>query len=570
MTSLRTTTIAILLVLAASALTCLGFARPGAPSPSIYIRVNQVGYLSGEPKVALALSNESLDGAEVLVEAATGDFTFDATVGQDRGSYGAFSHVYEIDLSSLDRPGVYRIAIGAARSPEFPVGGASYRDLIATSLEFFRVQRCGDTGPAVHGVCHLTDGTASGGPRNGQRIDVSGGWHDAGDYLKFMITQGASTLFMLTAYDSNPAAFADGAGTPPLLDEATVGIEWIARMWNPKRRVLYYQVGDASDHDEWRLPEGNDSANPARPVFACPSTAGANVAGKAAAVLALASVIWNDPSKPYRDAARAARYVKLARQIYAWGKNRPSAVPATDGFYEETSWEDDMALAATELYRATGKKKYLRDAREYARDAGAAYTLDWGQLHALAHYELGRIDEDYRPHAVSLLARDLEAARENAAADRFRTVVGTYRWGSAATMTGMALEAFWYEALSGDDAYRDLARAQRDYVLGANPWGVCFVNGAGSVWPRYPHHQIANLDGVELTGFWDEGPVRATVFEHQQITLTREDAYAAFQSDDAVYHDDVADYVTNEPTLDAAALGIALTSWYAVAGQTGQ
>ncbi len=137
-------------------------------------------------------------------------------------------------------------------------------------------------------------------------------------------------------------------------------------------------------------------------------------------------------------------------------------------------------------------------------------------------------------------------------------------------MAGAALSALWYEDLTGDGTYRRMAQAQRDYLLGDNPWGVSFVNGVGATWPHYPHHQVADLTGSELTGFWDEGPVSQAVFLAQGITLTRADVYAAFQSSEAVYHDDVADYITNEPTLTLNALGVALSSWYAPVAATPQ
>jgi len=121
---------------------------------------------------------------------------------------------------------------------------------------------------------------------------------------------------------------------------------------------------------------------------------------------------------------------------------------------------------------------------------------------------------------------------------------------------------------TGDGRYLPLGQAQWDYLLGANPWGVCFVAGAGVTWPRYPHHQIADLAGIELTGFWDEGPVPLSAFNGQKIKLSRPDPYEAFQSEGAVYHDDKQDYVTNEPTLDANATGLSLTAWHVAPAPT--
>ncbi len=547
----------------AVAIGLLAFARSQAQSGEVFVRVNQVGYAADEGKVALALSSASLDGASFHVDRVSGERVYTGTVGVDRGTYGEFAHVYEMDLSSVREPGSYRLVVEDAASPAFAVGSDRYRDLLGLTLQFFRVQRCGDANALLHGPCHLTDGTADGGGRDGQRVDATGGWHDAGDYIKFLITQGASTALLLEAFDRHKDAFRGAEATPPVLDEARVGVDWIAKLWDDDTKTLYYQVGDGHDHNEWRLPEGDDAERPGRRVIACEPGAGANVAGKAAGVLALAAVIWSDASAPYRDDALAERYLAAARQIYAFGKSRPSAQSSTNGFYVEESWKDDMELAAVELYRATGESKYLKDARKLSKQVGAGGAFDWGELNPLAHYELARVDAKSRTRVAKFLAADLDAATVAASGDRFGLALMKYHWGSTTSVAGVALEALWYEDLTGDASYRRLALAQRNFILGENPWGVCFVSGAGETWPHTPHHQIADIEHAELTGFWDEGPVRRSVFEGQEITLRSSDAFAQFQSADAVYHDDVEDYVTNEPTLDAAAFGMAMASWFA-------
>jgi endoglucanase len=532
-----------------------------------FVRVNQVGYRAGDSKVALMLSDEAAAGQAFVVRDAGGSEALAGMVGEDRGAYGTFAHLYEIDFSALSAPGVYRVTVGGETSPPFTVGANAYAGLVATSLRFFEVQRCGDTNPAGHGVCHLKDGVASGGRADGEALDATGGWHDAGDYLKFLQTHGYVTVMLLAAYDRHPEAFASasalGGGMPSVIAEARIGLDWIAKLWDPSRKILYYQLGDGSDHDEWRLPEGDDDSPRRRPAFPCESGKGGNVAGKAAASFALASILWGDPSATFHDAELAARYRTLAEAIYKFGKKRQAAQPSTDGFYDEESWVDDMALAAAELHRLTGNQTYLRDARKFAKRAGPSSSLDWAQLQGLAHYELARIDPSYVAKAAAMLEAGLANAR--AAADRnpFGAAVDRFYWGSAEGMSGTALQALWYEDLTGDSTYREMARMQRDYELGLNPWGVSFVNSAGTAWPKAPHHQIADIKQIELVGFWNEGPVRQATFEGQGITLSDPDEYAAFQTDGAVYHDDVADYVTNEPTITANAAGVALASWYA-------
>lgn len=530
------------------------------PAAGIFVRINQVGYLTGETKVALALTDQSLAGQTFRVNKTPGGATaFTATVGADRGAYGDFSHLYELNFTALNAPGTYTLSVAGAASLSFPVGADVFSGVIPKSLTFFRVQRCGNTAPLHHKACHLKDGFAA------------GGWHDAGDYLKFMVTIGDTVNLLLTAYDRNPAAFSDANhnGTPDVLEEMLIGLDWIYRMWDPSHNSLYYQVGDERDHEVgWRLPDNDDANGIVRAVYACSPGKGANIAGKAAAALALASRIWGDPQNSFANPQLAARYLTAAEQIYDYGKKRPAAQPGHQ-FYGDPSWRDDMALGAVELYRATGQSNYLNDARTYGKAAGNAWTVDWSQMHSLAHYEIGRTDSVYRPTAIATLKREMNAYRDQAARNPFRASLPLFYWGSATVLAGQALEMLWYEDLSGDAAYHTLAQQQRDYVLGGNPWGVCWVNSAGKVWSRHPHHQISDLTGTQLVGFWNEGPDKKSDWESYGLELRNADAYAAFQSDAAVYHDDVEDYVTNEPTIFANAIGMALLSWYRQSVPTG-
>jgi endoglucanase len=517
----------------------------------IYLRANQVGYLPSEQKVVLAWTNQSFSGQSFQVVNSQGSNAFTGVVGLDRGKYGNFNHLYELDFSPVKTPGRFTVRISGVSSTPFIIGSETYSPLIPKSLTFFRVQRCGNTSPIKHKVCHLKDGFAA------------GGWHDAGDYLKFTITTSAAVNLMLTAYDRHPAVFKDANNNkrPDVLDESLTGLDWLYRMWDPSHNTLYFQVGDESDHEKWRMPEVDDKNGVVRKVFSCASGKGANVAGKVAASLALAAQIWSDPQKSFADPALAETYLTAAKQIYDFGKKNQATQPGNP-FYNETSWRDDMALAAIQLYRATHTASYLNEARSFGKSVQNGWTFDWSEMHSLAHYEIGRTDPSYRATAIQFLKRDIDSYQSKAKQNPFRAALESFYWGSAAVMVGQALEMLWYEDLSGDHSYHNLAQQQRDFVLGANPWGVCWVNSAGKNWSRHPHHQIADITGTQLVGFWNEGPDTKKDWMQFKIQLQKPDQYSEFQSDAAIYHDDVEDYVTNEPTIFANGVGIALVSWY--------
>ena len=126
---------------------------------------------------------------------------------------------------------------------------------------------------------------------------------------------------------------------------------------------------------------------------------------------------------------------------------------------------------------------------------------------------------------------------------------------------GVIFEANWYQELSGKTTYQALAQEQIDFLFGRNPWGMSFMIGAGDRWPLHSHY----LDGagdasapIEVLGAWVGGPVKASVYNYQKITLSGQDVFAQFQSSKAVYHDDLQDYVTNEPGIALNSVGVLL------------
>ncbi len=539
-------------------------AEPSSSQAIIHIRVNSIGYFPDDPKKGLALTNHDLSGMQF--EVVGGESVLAAgPVGSDRGPYASFDHLYELDFSSFSTEGVFHLQIDENRSDPFEISKDVYKSLIPLTIQFFQVQRCGVSAAIMHGECHTNDGVINSGPKKGRSIDASGGWHDAGDYLKFYLTTAFTVDMMLSAYLQQPEVFqsVDGEKTPAVLQEARVGLEWLDKMWQTgDASYLYYQVGDNSDHRRWRMPE-EDAPKPARPVWPVDEGKGANLAGKGAAAMAMAAVIWGDKTEPFYDRDFSRDMLSAARSLYQYGRKRP-AVQTAAGFYEETSSSDDMALAAAQLYRATGERDYLRDARAYAFEAGSAGGLNWDNLHALAHYELARLDPASLGQSVRFLEADLIPAEILAARNPFFTGADAFFWGVNENLAGLALEAMWYEDLTYNPRFRQVGRQQRDFIFGANPWGVCWVSkGCLGRMPGKPHHRIADLSGSSLPGFWGPGPVTLADFHARGIVLDESDGLALFQGESAVYHDDRADYMTNEPTITMNAIGLALSAWLA-------
>ena len=96
----------------------------------------------------------------------------------------------------------------------------------------------------------------------------------------------------------------------------------------------------------------------------------------------------------------------------------------------------------------------------------------------------------------------------------------------------------------------------RDWLFGCNPWGTGMIIGLPrqGISPRDPHSAFTHVYGYPIDGGLVDGPVAASIFQNLKgVHLSRPDPFAEFQSDLAVYHDDWADYSTNEPTMDGTA-----------------
>lgn len=281
-----------------------------------HIRINQVGYLSAETKTAAAFSAGTINGRFRVRHLATDRVVLSGKLRKatppDWGS--SFTNFYSLDISPLRVTGRYRIELDdGTHSRDFNVGG--YPNYQEDLLSFMRQQRCGFN-PVIDSTCHLKDGLSFYAPFKDETfVDAVGGWHDAGDQLKYLITASNATARMLLAYELEKSKFADLAdslgregrpnGIPDILDEAYWGLVWIHKL-HPRSDLLIHQIADDRDHRGFKLPN-NDNAdygwgpNSFRPAYFADgkpqglgkwksrSTGVANIAGRSAAAMAMAS-----------------------------------------------------------------------------------------------------------------------------------------------------------------------------------------------------------------------------------------------------------------------------------------
>src|SRR5665213_266537 len=275
-------------LLAAGALVALTSAAHAADTA--FIRVDQGGYPTTAPKRAYLMSEVSEVGQTFTLRTIGGATVLQAQVGRSLGSWSRrFGYVYALDFDQAQAPGDYVVSVAgraSATSPAFAIAPAQtlYERPLASSLSFYENERDGpEYIPSAlrHAPAHLNDEHAmtyatphvnSAGEFKGEleslgeTIDVSGGWWDAGDYLKFVQTTSYVVDLQLAGVRDFPGQMGASAAGSNFSEEARFGVEWLLRMWDEQTRTLYYQVGigegnreTVGDHDIWRLPQQDDA-----------------------------------------------------------------------------------------------------------------------------------------------------------------------------------------------------------------------------------------------------------------------------------------------------------------------
>ncbi|MEG8945523.1 glycoside hydrolase family 9 protein [Rosettibacter firmus] len=514
-----------------------------------YIRLNQVGFLPDDIKTALVISKVKLNSIDALIKnVKTNKIVFQTALKSLSNGYGNFQYNYLIDFTDLKQEGEYEILVNKVKSYTFKIGKDIYKDVTLSLLEFFKVQRCGYTNPLLHDVCHIADATSIIDGKNviNKNIDVTGGWHDAGDYIKFLNTTAFATYMLLFSYEFNPEKFSfdnNRNNLPDILEEAKVGLDWLLRC-NYEGKKFVTQVQDLKDHEsEWRLPE-NDKYGFDRPATL---GIGKNLIGIYSATLALASRIWRDKFQYYEFADKC---LNTARHFYSIRNNVPDVDSSGSGMYLDKEFKGKLALAAIELFITTKNKKYYEDAISYIDSASNNFWWSWGDINPIVHYKLSIYDKRYS----ELLKNNLEEFNRYKNSNTFG--LGTVlNWGSNNTLLGITLQNILWKKLTGDSYYDTLACLQKDFILGRNPWGISFIYGFGKNYSQNFHHQISYFK-KKLPGGFAAGPVPRKLLNDFKIQFENEDKYSQFQTNEIYYRDDRWDYITNEPTISANATAI--------------
>ncbi len=565
------------------------------------LKVNQIGYLTDDIKVAVYSGDTPVSELQFVLSGPDGATGVDSV--RTTAPWAPKKHAARIYFTGRRQPGEYTMEMRGADgrtldSRKIHIGDDAYsrHSLHEMPLVYMRQQRCGFN-PAHNAACHTRDGRlVLSGDRDGEHIDVTGGWHDASDYLQYLTTSANAVYQMLFAYRQNPAIWGDshdasgmpGAnGVPDILDEARWGLEWMVKM-NPSDTLFLNQIADDRDHRYGGAPAGDNvdygwGPGADRPVFPClghpcglrqyknDSKGLASSVAKFASSFALGAEIFGKSDPAFADdlAARSAN-------AYAVAKANPgacqTACTASPYYYEEDNWTDDMELAAMARHRLLGgDSAMMADAVAYGRmepvtpwmGADSADHYQWYPFVNLGHYELaaqtdGRRRNEFVRNMRSGLRRVAERGSDNAFLNGIPFI-----WCSNNLAVAFVTQAMLYRQVTGDRQFAEAETAVRDWLFGTNPWNqvMMIVPDSVAASPADPHSAMTDLTvqgrpGREwLTGGLVDGPIYTSKFKSLWgVHLRRgSDPYADVQNDTVVYHDDYSDYSTNEPTMDGTA-----------------
>jgi endoglucanase len=388
--------------------------------------------------------------------------------------------------------------------PTLPAAAAThnYGEALQKSIWFYEAQAAGRK-PAWNRVSWRGDSALGDGGDVGR--DLTGGWFDAGDHVKFGLPMAFSTTMLAWGAVDYRAAYSSSGQLTPLLNN----LRWVNDYFikaHPSANVLYGQVGNGGqDHAWWGPAEVLPMARPAYKIDA--SCGGTELAGETAAAMSASSMVFRQT-----DPAYANTLVSHARQLYTFAdtvrRNYSECIPDAAGYYRSFSgYNDELVWGAIWLYRATGETAYLDKAESYYANLSTEqqtttksyrWTTDWDDKAYGSYVLLARLTGKQR--YIDDANRWLDYWTVGVNGQRVTYSPGglawLQQWGSLRYAANTSFMALLYSDFLSDATrkarYHDFAVRQINYMLGDNPRRSSYVVGFGANPPLNPHHRTAH------------------------------------------------------------------------------
>lgn len=520
----------------------------GSTEETADINVNQIGYLPKEEKKAVV---RSADGSEVSgsfdVVDQTGKTVYTGELQDAKENKASGEQTAIADFTEVTEAGTYKIVTeNYGESFSFEIGDDIYDAVSDSTLRMFYLQRCGtevqdDT--FGHAACH-TGGAIAYGSTASSFTEVLGGWHDAGDYGRYVVAGAKAAADLMLAYEAYGDQFGDdtgipesGNGTPDILDEVKYELDWMLQMQDTESGGVYHKITGENFPDAV-MPEEETAQMYLAPIS---TTATADFA----ATMAMASRVFKDDAaaQVYLDAAKKAwAYLEVTPGDGVGFKNPDSIMT---GEYDDTNDTDERYWALAELYKTTGDETYLNAMKEYSADK-IGTGLGWQNvgLYGMYAYLTSGSSDDYYDSVKVQFDQAVDAAYAYAQADAYGVALGSsdYTWGSNMNVANNGMLFLMANRLEANPDYVKAANAQVDYLMGTNTNSYCFITGFGTLSPVSPHHRPSQSVGQTMSGMLIGGPDANLEDPYAKATL-------ADKAPAACYVDNVQSYSCNEVTI---------------------
>ena len=478
----------------------------------IGISINQIGYFPDSQKLAIFKYNAG-DLFEVI-NTKSNEVVYTGMIldGKDNPETGEINYVG--DFSAVTEPGSYRIVSQMGQSSyKFEIKDDIYSELFQDAFKMITLQRCGQTldrsvaGDFSHEFCHHFHAQIYG---TEDHLDVTGGWHDAGDYGRYTLPAIKTITDLLLAYAVYPESFSDemnipesGNGIADVLDEAQVGLKWLKKMqidWGPvyASAVTPNFAGFVSPEEDLQnlyvLPYENT----------CTAAAGG--------AFGLAAIVFRDVNPEAADV-----YLFDGEKAYDYAikvrgeedKKNPEDIIAGD--YADDSDEDQIFFSAGALYAATHDEKYLKEVERFLEKQDFS-------LISISHNDMGGYgaylflqDEEFQKTEYyiplyNLFMQEIMNLVESGVTDGYQLASDGYFWGGNMYVADKAMMMLLANDLAPSISLTDAAYEQLSYLLGRNSIHQSFITGYGINSPKNVHHRIAESRNILLKGALVGGP----------------------------------------------------------------
>lgn len=508
--------------------------RPYEPD----IVTNQVGYQNESTKTAV-FRNVTDETEFSVINSDTGETVYTGNLINNGYNNLADENNWTGDFSEVTENGNYFIKCGNLDdSYTFAIGNDVYSNLLDDTVKMLYLQRCGvnvDDETFGHEACHNTLATIYG---TDEQIDVSGGWHDAGDYGRYIVPAAKAVADLLYAYGENPDLYSDNTGIPEsnngipdILDEVRFELEWMMKMQSENGGV-HHKV-TCESFPGYVMPEEETAQLIVTDIS---TTATADFC----ASMALAYEYYKDVDNDFAD-----KCLECAKKAWAFLEEHPEFIfedpeDIVTGSYEDKYDVDERYWASAQMYRATGDSKYIENVSDYT-------GLDWstvGDYGNIAIVTMENIDKDseiYKTAKQNIIsqANKFVNVSENSA---YGVSQNKFNWGSNMTIANSGIILGLAYKLTGEEKYLTNAQGQLNYLLGVNPVGECFVTGYGTVSPENPHHRPSMAQGTAMKGMLVGGV-------NSGLEDSAAKAYCMGLPDAKCYVDHSESYSTNEITI---------------------